>query len=49
MMHPSYSELMDIINQESESEENQVGNSRYAVRQRRLGCIGAVWRIGRER
>ena len=24
MMHPSYSELMDIINQESESEENQV-------------------------
>ena len=31
MMHPSYSELMDIINQESESEENQVVNSRYAV------------------
>ena len=31
MMHPSYSELMDIINQESESEENQVINSRYAV------------------
>ena len=31
MMHPSYSELMDIINQESESEDNQVVNSRYAV------------------
>ena len=31
MMHPSYSELMDIINQESESEENQVVNSRYAI------------------
>ena len=31
MMHPSYSELMDIINQESESEDNQVINSRYAI------------------
>ena len=31
MMHPSYSELMDIINQDSESEDNQVVNSRYAV------------------
>ena len=30
-MHPSYSELMDIINQESESEDNQVINSRYAI------------------
>ena len=31
MMHPSYSELMDIINKESESEDNQVINSRYAI------------------
>ncbi len=31
MMHPSYSELMDIINQESESEDTQVINSRYAI------------------
>ncbi len=31
MMHPSYSELMDIINKESNSEENQVINSRYAI------------------
>ncbi len=31
MMHPSYSELMDIINRESDSEENQVINSRYAI------------------
>ena len=31
MMHPSYSELMDISNSESESEDNQVINSRYAI------------------
>ncbi len=31
MMHPSYSELMDLINKDSDAEENQVVNSRYAI------------------
>lgn len=31
MMHPSYSELMDIINKESSSDDSQVVNSRYAI------------------
>ena len=31
MMHPSYSELMDLINQESENRDDQVVNSRYAI------------------
>lgn len=31
MMHPSYSELMDLINKDADAEENQVVNSRYAI------------------
>lgn len=31
MMHPSYSELMDLINKESGEEDSQVVNSRYAI------------------
>ncbi len=31
MMHPSYSELMDLINKESEEQDTQVVNSRYAI------------------
>lgn len=31
MMHPSYSELMDLINKESGDQDSQVVNSRYAI------------------
>lgn len=31
MLHPSYSDLMDVVNAEAQNEEHPVVNSRYSI------------------